>query len=278
MKKLMFCLVIVSLVGSLFSGEWEKTGNINLNVSQSSYSENWQGEESSSLTWILNGNFSAQKQLNPKLHNKNTLKLSFGQTHNQNEADNWEKPEKSSDLIDLESVMRFTLGAYVDPFISFRLESQFLDGSNPNETKMFNPITLTEAAGAAKVHIKNGKTELTSRLGAAFKQLQSAWVDGLIDENSGGIEYVNNFKTALLKDMVDYDSQLNIYKALYYSESDDANDDWKSVDVNWENNFVMQLYKSVNINLYFQLLYDKELDSDVRVKETLGLGFAYKLF
>ena len=81
-------------------------------------------------------------------------------------------------------------------------------------------------------------------------------------------------------DMITFKSTFHLYKALYYSKSDEdgMSDDWKSPDINWENTFSAKLYKLLNVNLYIQMLYDKELDDDFRLKETLGLGLSYKLF
>ncbi|MCK4386242.1 MAG: hypothetical protein KAW52_08275, partial [candidate division Zixibacteria bacterium] len=55
-------------------------------------------------------------------------------------------------------------------------------------------------------------------------------------------------------------------------------DYWKQIDVNWENSLSISISKYVTVSLYAQLLYDKEISKRGRFKETLSLGFAYKLF
>ncbi len=283
MKKLMILLSLVLVFSTLLiAEEWEKSGSLSLNVNQNSYSDNWADEDvKSNFNWSLNLNATLQKQLNNTIHNKNTIKLAFGQTHNQELDEDgekyWEKPSKSTDLIDLESMFRFSFGWFVDPFTAIRFESQFLD-TRYDETKMINPITLTESFGLARRLIKEEKRELTVRFGAAFKQDQDALVDGMIDTNDGGLEFVAEFFTPLMNEMVQYNTKLYLYQALYYSEEDDVNDDWKSMDIAWEHIASAKLIGIVNVNFYMELLYDKQIEDEFRVKQTLGLGLSYQLF
>ena len=44
--------------------------------------------------------------------------------------------------------------------------------------------------------------------------------------------------------------------------------------MNWEHILTAQLTRYLQTNLYFQLLYDKEIDKGVRIKQTLGMGVA----
>lgn len=282
MKKIMLLLSLAFVFGSVLTAEeWEKSGTISLNISQNSYSDNWVGEEKSSINWSLNLNTVFQKQLSNRIHNRNSIKLSFGQTHNQEFNSTgekyWAKPSKSTDLIDLETMFRFTFGWYVDPFAAVRFQSQFID-TFPGDTKLINPITLIESFGLARQVIKEEKRELTVRFGAAFKQLQNSRLDGMIDATDGGLEFVAEFFTPLMKDMIQYNSKLNLYQALYYSESVDGYDEWKALDVVWENIASAKLIGLVNVNFYMQLLYDKQIVDEFRMKQTLGLGLSYQLF
>jgi len=277
--KTLFSFLMVLACLSLGAEAWQATGDASLLFNQNAYSDNWNGGETGSISWSMNFNYQLQKQIHAKMHNKNTLKLAFGQTHSQDKATHdWKKPEKSTDLIDFESLLRFTLGSYVDPFAAFRLESKFYDNSIPDDTKVLNPMTFTESFGIARVFVKAEKKELSSRLGGAFKQFKNR------DEssNNGGIEFIADYKTPVLSSNIDFSSKLILYKALYYSESDkleglENEDYWKAVDVNWENIFSANIAKYLTANLYMQLLYDKELSLKGQFKETLALGLTYKL-
>ena len=79
-----------------------------------------------------------------------------------------------------------------------------------------------------------------------------------------------------------YSGKLSLYKAFFFSGSDKVKgtpyeNDWKAVDVNWENAFRVQITKIVTVYLDTQLLYDKEVSYQGRFKETLSLGFLFKL-
>lgn len=270
---------------------WAVSADANLMLTQNAYSDNWVGGEAGAISWTFNSNSLAERQLHAKVHSKNTHKLSFGQTHNQDkETKKWAKPVKSTDLIDLESVLRFTLGAFVDPFAAGRVETQFLDASDPKKSRFLNPITFTESFGIAKVLIKEEKREWTARLGAGFRQHvnRDVLVDTLANKretqtsSDGGLVFVTDFRTPLARERISYTSKLTVFQALFYSESDklkgQPNEDyWKSPDVNWENIFTASITKYLMVNLYIQLLYDKEIDLKGRFKQTLSLGLTYKL-
>jgi hypothetical protein len=284
MKKTFFLLVFVILFSTMLLAEgWQKSGSIALNLSQNTYSDNWVGEERSNVNWSVNLNTIFRRQLSEIMHNRNTVKLAFGQSHMQELDENgekyWAKPTKSTDQIDLESMFRFTFGWEVDPFAALRFESQFIDKLGGEETKVVNPITITESFGVARQIIKTERRELTTRIGVAFKQLLEAREDDFIDATDGGLEFVAEFETPLLRDMVQYNTKLYLYQALYYSEADDDPDDnWKALDMNWEHVLSAKLIGMVNMNLYLQLLYDKQVIDEVRFEQNLGLSLSYQLF
>jgi len=285
MKKISILMIVMIAAAGLMAEDWNTAADVSITMNQNSYSDNWAGEEKGSISWVFNANFLAEKQLAAKVHNKNTLKLAFGQTHNQMVdamGDKyWAKPDKSTDLIDFESMFRFTLGAFVDPFASLRLESQFLDQSVADDAKIFNPNTLTESFGIARVFIKDDTQELSTRLGGAFKQ----YMDSNLDDNSsdGGLEFVGIYTKPFKDNVIKYSTNLNLYKPMFYSESDavegtDMEDTWKQVRMNWQHDVDFSLTKLVNLKLYVQLLYNEMVIDEIQIKETLGLGLSYKLF
>ena len=69
---------------------------------------------------------------------------------------------------------------------------------------------------------------------------------------------------------------------MYFSEKDNVKgtefeDYWKAVDVNWENIVNASISKIITVNFYTQFLYDKEVTKKGRFKQTLGIGFIFKL-
>jgi len=296
MKKISMVYLAVFLVSVIFvsasqAEDWEKTFNLGLNATQASYSDSWVGGEAGSFTWAANGDGVFRRQFSPKFNLKNTVKLAFGQTLTQDkETKNWSKPEKSTDKIDLEALGLFTLQKWVDPYVAFRFESQFLDGSVDTNKRYINPIVLTESAGIAKTLLKKDKDEILSRLGFALKQNinrdavspDDPGTTETVTSTDGGLESVTDV-TMVLNDKLGYVSKLTLYKAFFYSKKDkfegtEAEDYWKAIDVNWENTVTASISKYIQVTFYTQVLYDKQISKKGRFKETLALGLTYKLF
>lgn len=290
-------VTIIGLASYSSTASWKLAIDANLTLTQNAYSDNWVGGEVGAGSWTFGSNFLAEKQLHAKIHNKNTLKLLFGQTYNQDEeTKSWSKPVKSTDLIDFEWIFRMTLGGFVDPFMAGRMETQFLDVSDPAKNRYINPVRFTESFGVAKVLIKEENREWTARMGGGLRQyidrdvlvvpVDPGWYPPALHRqtqtsNDGGIEFVTDFKTPLAQERITFASKLTLFQALFYSEADKfkglpSEDYWKSMDVNWENIFTASVTKYLMVNLYVQLLYDKEIDLGARFKRTLALGLTYK--
>jgi len=155
--------------------------------------------------------------------------------------------------------------------------------------RYINPKKITESGGISRQFYKTEKNEILSRLGFALRQIITEDISDTASRrteinstNDGGIESVTDVKLAL-SDKISYTSKLSLYKALFYSKSDELKGTseenyWKEVDLNWENTVSVSIAKYVTVSLYTQLLYDKEIDKKGRFKETLSLGLTYKLF
>jgi hypothetical protein len=292
MKRAVFIatIVVAASAGVLRADPWQKTVDANLNLTQNAYSNNWIGGEAGSVSWMFNSNALFERQFGARINSRNTLKLFFGQTHSQDEkTKSWLKPLKTTDRIDFETVFRFTTGRLVDPYASGRMESQFIDQSDPSNERPINPILFTESLGAAKVITKTGEREWTARIGGGFRQhLDRSAIDPVSlakqtkTTNDGGILFVSDFTAALADSTMRVTSRLSVYKAFYYSESKKLEgrynmDYWKSPDLDWENIFTASIAKYLAVNLYVQFLYDKEVDLAGRFRQSLSLGLTYKL-
>jgi hypothetical protein len=278
----------VTAADSTFTG-WKKSLVIDFTTTQTAYSDSWVGGEAGSVNWVSNLNGAAERQVSPKFNLRSTLKMSFGQTLTQNaETKQWAKPVKSTDLIDWENVGRFTLNGFVDPYVALRLETQFYDGRNPAKKLYFSPLKLTESAGIAKNLHARGEDFVTSRLGLALRQIRSKAITDpvtLATESAtvtdGGLEFVTDAKLTLGKNLL-YTGKLSLFKAVAFSEKDKVagtpqEDDWKAVDANLENIITAKITKIITVNFYTQLLYDKQIEKRVRIKETLAIGFAFSM-
>ncbi len=295
LSMLLAAMLILPMAASADTAEKDSTiagWNINLVIdvttTQTAYSNSWVGGEVGSFNWVGNLNGSAEKSLAPWFDLLSTLRLSFGQTLTQDTAGVWSKPHKSTDLIDWENVGRFTLDKYVDPYVGFRLESQFLDARVPQKHRYFTPLTLTESGGISRMFYKKNDDQILSRVGLALRQtFKTVIIDSATFATTdstltdGGLEWVTDVRLTLKENLI-YTSKLSMYKAFFFSQKDKIveapyADDWKAVDVNWENFVNASISKVIAVNLYTQFLYDKQISHRGRVKETLGLGLTFKL-
>jgi len=93
-------------------GIWQNDVELGVNILQSSYSNNWNGGEKGSIVWTGNLDAKFEKQFTEMTNWRNTLKLVYGQTHQQERNGGgdlfWKKPDKTDDLIDFESLFRWT--------------------------------------------------------------------------------------------------------------------------------------------------------------------------
>lgn len=280
MKKAIIILSLLTIISGLYAEGWQKSGDFNILLSQSYYSDNWAGTEKGNITWTASMNFIMEKQLNKMLHDKNTLLLSFGQTHSQDyDAEGelvWQKPEISTDKIDYENLLTFTLQKYVDPFASFRWESSFYDGSDPDNEFYINPNIITLSAGVKRDLFSGEKQSLDARLGAAWKNFLNQH-DDIDYQNNAGAELVLGYWYLFAGDFGKFDSTMRLYQALLTSEDND-NDDWKSLDMEWINNLTLKINSYVGVKVYFEMLYDKEVIDEFRFQENLGINITYALF
>jgi hypothetical protein len=283
-------------------GPWSYGAIIGLNLSQSAFSDNWAGGDQGSITWTLKSDLKAERQFNRSLHWSNTLQLAFGQTAKQTTnasgKKRWDTPDKTTDLIQFESLARFTLRKWVDPYVGARLDSQFLDQSDAFDRELtFNPIRLKESGGLARVFEKTEDTELISRLGFGFRQtLAQSFSDatGMTDAtegvttNDGGFEFQTNATYPLAGGRIQYKGELLVFLPLFYSQSDELEDYdalalaadpaheetadfWKSPDVNLQSTFDAKITEWLSVNLYAQWIYDK-FDAATEVDPMLPLA------
>ena len=53
---------------TLGGGEWGVISDLNITLTQNAYSDNWAGSELGAISWALNSNNLAEKQLTPWIH------------------------------------------------------------------------------------------------------------------------------------------------------------------------------------------------------------------
>ena len=269
-------------------GVWQNEFAIGLNILQSSYSQNWNGGDKGSVVW--NGSFDGrmEKQFSAHSNWRNTLKLTYGQTHSQERDGDgslyWKKPDKTGDIIDFESFYRWTQESGWDPFAALTFKSMFDDRNDPaNRSLMFNPMSLSPSVGISRRFVDTEDRSLLARLGVAWilnsRRFFTEPAPSLttIRETSDELaaEAVVEYKVGALDKRVDWESRLTLILPFVYSgksvfEDDLSADDLvglglpedvasytTTLDVDWENTFTANITKVISVKLYVRWVYDK---------------------
>lgn len=272
---------------------WQKNFEMGLNILQSSYSNNWNGGEKGSIVWAARFDGQMEKQLSDLTNWRNTLKLVYGQTHNQDRVGDelvWRRPSKSDDTIDFESLFRFTPDTWVDPFISMSFTSMFRDLTDPAGRALnLNPLTFKETAGLARELINEDGRFLMTRLGlAASQNLRSTFVEAAPSDVSESetttemsAEMVTEYKDVVLEDKVTWESKLTLALPFVYSGKsifeddltaaqltsyglpDDIADYTTTIDADFENTFTTQITSLISVKLFVRWVY-KKYDNTVK--------------
>jgi hypothetical protein len=276
-------------------GPWSYGVVGGLNIAQSAFSDNWAGGDKGTINWVANADLSAERQVTPEFHWSNKLELAYGQTATQVSVTDtlpsgavmikrdkeWSRPDKTTDRIFFESLGRFTLDLWVDPYVSAQLEAQFVDESDPIGSLLFNPLKITESAGIARVFRKTEEEELTSRVGFGFRQsIGRTFTDATGDEtesfttSDGGFEFRTDAKKPLHEKRILYQGRLKVFYPVFFSQSSDLEDFdalaiaadpfreevadyWKSPDVDFLNTFSAEITSWMSVILLVQWVYDK---------------------
>ncbi|TPW16989.1 MAG: hypothetical protein FD129_552 [bacterium] len=268
-------------------GPWAVDWKLGGLISESAFSNNWAKGDKGTFSWVLNTELNADRQFSKTFNWSNYARVAYGQTGQQvADPDHpgrnvWESPSKTTDQILAESTGRFTLGAFVDPFIGVRAESQFEDESSPFGTLQFNPVRLTESAGMARVFHKTEFAETVSRLGFGARQtfgkefINEGESIRRFSTNDGGIEWLTTVDEPLTKSRnLEYNGRLLVFAPLFYSQSgaldefdaaaiaadpgrEEVGNFWQVPDVDFQNEFVAKVTKLINVNLLVHMIYDK---------------------
>lgn len=252
---------------------WEIFIDANVMLTLNTYSNSWTGEEAGSFSWASHLLSQAHKQLHKKFRTENTLKLCFGQSKIQDkDTDKWSDLQVSTDLVDFETLEKFTLSGFVDPYFAGRVQTTFLDASPTNhEVQYANPVIITESYGVNRNFIDKENHKFSSRFGGATYQRVNRKVE---TTNDGGLELVTNYTINAKENIITYTSFLNLYQALMSSEN--VNNKWKTIDIDWQNNLSVNITKYIMISFMFQMLYDRDISEDLRTRQLLSLGLTFK--
>ncbi len=283
------CWALVAVLASgAFADPWKLDADISLSTAINSFTDNWVGGDAGSFAWASQFLGAAQRRLSPFADTKTTLNLQFGQTETQNKTTKtWSVPQKSSDLIDGEELFRLTLNSWVDPFVSVRAISQFVDNGDSALVRYGNPLELDEALGANRTLDTNVNVKWSARLGAATRQvINRNYLDSVSGERAtsviddGGLQVNMDLSASNKAKWISLLSSLQLYEALVSSEAagvkgTSAANDWRQPHLKWENTLILTFAKYLMLNVSAYAYYDRDIADAIRLKETISAGVTY---
>lgn len=288
MKKQCLMIAILFSLAFGYAHKWDFDLDTGLFFSQGVYGNDWAGEGVGNISWMGKFYGSAETQPNNRTRFKAARKSDLGQVHRQyrDEAGRlrWAKPDNAG-RSEIESVLRFTTKKKtVDPLLLFRSESRFLVENKKGKTELCRLIHLISAIGAAKDVLakQDAKLDLrltlTQRLHADKISLQGCEMDevrwfviGLIMLTDFGTEFAADYEHDFSRIGGKLKSDLRLYQTLW------AVDDKRPLEVNWETDFSVKLWKCIVANFNFALKYDIEEVDKLQWRQMLGLGIGYSL-
>ncbi len=252
---------------------WQHTMAGGLNLTQISFSD-WSQGGQSAFAWAT----SIEGQSNDEEKRTswtNSYKLGFGQT-----KIGGQDVRKSDDRIDLESVINYKFGSYIDPYFSATFRTQFAVGYTYDKlgvatavSKFMDPGYMTQSLGAGFQPI----TEIKIRAGAALREIfASQFINYTNDPNTNG------HKTTKIEGGVQIatDIQWKLDDNLLLTSKTDMFAAFKKLEqaiVHSDNSIVAQVNSYVKVLINVQLINEAPVTPRTQIKETLAVGLSYTI-
>lgn len=275
--------------GGMFEGalpeNWTADVVAGVKYTRMSYN-NWAEDGNSSYTWLVTYNADVQGKW--KVANwRNLIDLQLGQTW----TDGLGK-RKSTDKIFWESMLDFNMTEVLKPYVGARYETQFMPGYNysededGNEVKtavscFMDPVYLTQMAGLAYIPNDNfsqrlgfaNRMTVSHGYGYADEHYQEKVEAGKEDQikefkNEPGLESVTEFKYAF-SDIVNFKTRL--WAFVNFKGVDE-------IDGKWENLLSVAIAPLIELQVGFDMVYDKDLDEDTQYKNMILFGITWRWF
>lgn len=250
---------------------WLPSGVAGLNLSQIAL-ENWTSGGEDALAFTLYSNMGLDYHSAP-LAFTNKLKVAFGRT--KLGSDDFRTTDNE---FFLENLLTYDAGWFANPYFSNTIRTAIAKGYDYSGDKavaisnFFDPGYINQSIGLADKVTEN----FTIRLGLGFQETITSDFRHYTDPENfedtfkfeTGIESVSNLNLKLDENLL-FTSELRLFSAF------DALDVW---DVRWDNVFVAQVTKLINVNLNILLVHDIDQTKKTQLKEALQIGITYALF
>ena len=249
---------------------WKRTASGLLNLSQA-YFDNWVKGGSDALNWEtrLEGTAVLDR---PDFTWESKARGMYGESKIASL-----NSRKTSDELYLETIYTRKLNAWVNPFASTSLRSQFMPGYTYTDTSRtrvsgsFDPTYVTQTLGVGY----DWRKELNVRVGGTTKETFSSKRYGYA--KGTGADSAATFKLEPGASLtITY--QKGVMENILLNSLLDVFANFKGAnqtDVRWENSITAKVNKYISTSFGFDMLYDRDLSARRQIKENLSVGISF---
>jgi len=188
---------------------------------------------------------------------------------------------KTDDKIDLQSVLTYKFGTYINPFASVSLNTQFSEGVKYDAlgiatpvSNFFDPAYIIQTVG---VGYQPGP-EVKTRLGVALRETIAKNYAGRYTDDpttteleklriEGGLESVTEIGWTVMENII-LNAKLEIFAPVQHFDR---------TSIQSDNTLSAKVNKLISMNLNIQLISDPQVQARTQIKQTLALGFSLTL-
>jgi hypothetical protein len=284
MRKLLvfiLCFVASSAYGQQDTAKvpeygWKHSLVAGLTLTQIAFT-NWAAGGQNALSWttFLEGKSVKDQEMT---NWTTSYKFGFGQTRLGNQG-----LRKTDDKIDLETILTYRMGTYINPYAAATFKSQFAKGFKYDDdagtktavSQFFDPAYLTQSVGVGY----QPTPEVKTRFGVALREViadkfATIYTDDFETINEieksrvdGGLESVTDVELKLDENLL-FTSRLELFAP------------FKTLDeivVRSDNTLLAKVNKYVTVILNVLLINEKRITPRTQIKETLAIGLSYTL-
>jgi hypothetical protein len=246
---------------------WKHTMIISTNITQVSFTDWVQGGENAlAYALFLEGKSSYAEGM---IDWVNSYKFGFGQAKLGSQG-----IRKTDDKIDLESVLTYKMGTYVNPYASASLKTQFSEGVTYDAagiatpvSSFFDPAYLTQSVGVGYQPLPEVKTRMGVGIREIVTKKYTGYSNGKEVEVDGGLESITELGWTVMENVV-LNSKLELFSPMKQLDQ---------ILVRSDNTLAAKVNKFLSVNLNVQFLNDPKVQARTQIKQTLALGFSYTL-
>jgi len=265
----------ISVVPISVDTSWKHSIIISANITQISFTDWAQGGDNAlAYALFLEGKSTYAVEV---IEWMNSYKFGYGQARLGSQG-----IRKTDDRIDLESVLTYKIGTFINPFASVSLKTQFAEGVMYDAAGLTTPVSnfFDPAYIMQTVGIGYQPTpEIKTRLGIALRETIANTFAGTYSDDletiseveksriEGGVESVTEVGWTMMENVI-FNAKLEIFAPIKHL-------DWMTVRSDNTLSAKVNKYLSMNLNVY--LINDPQIQARTQIKQTLALGFSYTL-